>query len=96
MRWSGNNLWRGVIPASVPACATVAYFVRALDVSGNTVESPVKTFVVAGSCGVPGDFDGNGTVEAPTSRRCSTTGALVASPISTAMAPPTPRICRSC
>ena len=63
MRWSGNNLWRGVIPASVPACATVAYFVRALDVSGNTVESPVKTFVVAGSCGVPGDFDGNGTVD---------------------------------
>ena len=63
MRWSGNNLWRGVIPASVPACATVAYFVRALDVSGNTVESPVKTFVVAGSCGVPGVFDGNGTVD---------------------------------
>jgi len=63
MRWSRNNLWRGVIPASVPACATVAYFVRALDVSGNTVESPVKTFVVSGSCGVPGDFDGNGTVD---------------------------------
>ena len=63
MRWSGNSLWRGVIPASVPACATVAYFVRAHDVSGNIVESPVKTFAVPGSCGIPGDFDGNGTID---------------------------------
>ena len=63
MRWSGNSLWRGVIPASVPACATVAYFVRALDASGNIVESPVKTFAVPGSCGIPGDFDGNGTID---------------------------------
>ncbi len=52
-----------MIPASVPACATVAYFVRALDASGNIVESPVKTFAVPGSCGIPGDFDGNGTID---------------------------------
>lgn len=63
MRWSGNSLWRGVIPAKIPACATVSYFVRALDVSGNVGNSPVKTFVVGGSCGIPGDFDGNGTVD---------------------------------
>ena len=63
MRWSGNSLWRGVIPATVPACATVTYLVRALDVSGNVSDSPTKTFVVGGSCGIPGDFDGNGTVD---------------------------------
>ena len=63
MRWSGNSLWRGVIPATVPACATVTYLVRALDASGNVADSPTKTFVVGGSCGIPGDFDGNGTVD---------------------------------
>ena len=63
MAWSGNSLWRGVIPATVPACATVAYFVRALDASGNVATSPVKSFTVPGSCGIPGDFDGNGVVD---------------------------------
>ncbi|MEY3025139.1 MAG: hypothetical protein RL136_1536 [Planctomycetota bacterium] len=63
MLWSGNSLWRGVIPAKLPACATVEYFVRARDVSGNVADSPVKSFVVGGSCGVPGDFDGNGVVD---------------------------------
>ena len=63
MRWSGNSLWRGVIPAGLPACATVEYFVRALDVSGNISNSPLKSFVVGGSCGIPGDFDGNGVVD---------------------------------
>jgi hypothetical protein len=63
MLWSGNSLWRGVIPAGLPACATVEYFVRAHDVSGNFANSPVKSFVVGGSCGIPGDFDGNGMVD---------------------------------
>jgi len=63
MLWSGNSLWRGVIPASLPACATVTYLVRALDVSGNSADSPTKTFVVGGSCGIPGDFDGNGVID---------------------------------
>ena len=57
----GNNLWRGVIPAQ-PACAHVDYFVRAFDVSNNMGTSPIKSFVAAGSCGVPGDLDGNGVV----------------------------------
>ena len=61
MKWDGNNLWRGVIPAQ-PACAHVDYFVRALDVSNNTGTSPIKSFVAAGSCGIPGDLDGNGVV----------------------------------
>ncbi len=61
MEWSGNNLWRGVIPVQ-PACATVTYLVRALDVSGNSSDSPVLSFVVGGSCGIEGDFDGDGVV----------------------------------
>ncbi len=61
MKWDGNNLWRGVIPAQ-PACAHVDYFVRAFDVSNNMGTSPIKSFVAAGSCGVPGDLDGNGVV----------------------------------
>ena len=62
MAWSGNSLWRGVIPVQA-ACATVTYFVRALDVSGNVAVSPVKSFVVGGSCGIAGDFDNSGAVD---------------------------------
>jgi len=62
MAWSGNSLWRGVIPAQ-GACATVRYFVRALDASNNVATSPFKSFVTAGSCGIPGDLDGNGAVD---------------------------------
>ncbi|MFM7051454.1 MAG: FG-GAP-like repeat-containing protein [Planctomycetota bacterium] len=63
MAWSGNNLWRGVIPAQA-ACAGVEYWVRALDVSNNVANSPVKTFVVPGKCGVFGDLNGDGIVNA--------------------------------
>ncbi|MFM7261012.1 MAG: FG-GAP-like repeat-containing protein, partial [bacterium] len=63
MRWSGNSLWRGVIPAQAD-CATVEYFVRALDVSNNTATSSIKTFVTPGTCGIPGDLNGDGTVNA--------------------------------
>jgi hypothetical protein len=63
MAWSGNSLWRGVIPAQ-DACSTVEYFVRARDVSGNESTSPIKSFVTAGSCGIPGDLNGDGVVNA--------------------------------
>lgn len=63
MAWSGNNLWRGVIPAQA-ACADVSYFVRALDVSNNVGTSAALAFKVPGSCGVPGDLDGDGSVSA--------------------------------
>jgi hypothetical protein len=63
MAWSGNSLWRGVIPAQDP-CTTVEYFVRARDVSGNESTSPVKSFVTAGSCGAVGDLNGDGAVNA--------------------------------
>ena len=62
MAWSGNSLWRGVIPVQ-PPCATVRYFVRAVDASNNVANSPEKLFVTGGSCGIPGDLDGNGVVD---------------------------------
>ncbi|MFM7135184.1 MAG: FG-GAP repeat domain-containing protein, partial [Planctomycetota bacterium] len=63
MAWSGNSLWRGVIPAQA-ACAQVAYFVRALDVSNNVGTSASLSFKVPGSCGIPGDLNGDGQVNA--------------------------------
>ncbi|MFZ9914909.1 MAG: dockerin type I domain-containing protein, partial [Phycisphaerales bacterium] len=63
MAWSGNSLWRGVIPAQA-ACAQVEYWVRALDVSNNVANSPVKSFAVPGSCGVFGDLNADGIVNA--------------------------------
>jgi hypothetical protein len=62
MAWSGNSLWRGVIPPQ-GACKTVEYFVRAFDASNNVANSPVKSFVTGGSCGIPGDLDGDGDVD---------------------------------
>ena len=62
MAWSGNGLWRGVIPAQ-GSCAHVEYFVRAVDASNNVATSPSKSFVTAGNCGIPGDIDGNGAVD---------------------------------
>lgn len=62
MAWSGNSLWRGVIPPQ-GACKTVVYFVRAFDASNNVANSPAKSFVTGGSCGIPGDLDGDGDVD---------------------------------
>jgi len=63
MLWSGNSLWRGVIPGQA-ACASVSYRVRALDAAGNVGTSQPLAYVVRGSCGIPGDLDGNGVVNA--------------------------------
>lgn len=62
MAWSGNSLWRGVIPAQA-VCAEVSYFVRALDVSNNISNSPTKFFTVPGTCGPIGDLNGDGRVD---------------------------------
>ena len=61
MRWSGNSLWRGTIPAQA-VCATVQYFVRARDVSLNVRNGPTKSFVVPGTCTVVGDLNGDSIV----------------------------------
>ncbi|MSR41796.1 MAG: hypothetical protein EXS10_07855 [Phycisphaerales bacterium] len=62
MLWSGNSLWRGTIPAQA-ACATVQYFVCALDVSQNLRVGPTKSFVVPGSCAIVGDLNADGVVD---------------------------------
>jgi hypothetical protein len=61
MRWHGNNMWRGVIPAQAPSAA-VEYWVTAVDFSSNVGTGPTKTFTEAGPPANPADLDGNGVV----------------------------------
>ncbi len=63
MAWSGNSLWRGVIPVQAD-CATIEYSIRALDVSNNVATSAIKNFATPGKCGIPGDLDNDGLVNA--------------------------------
>ncbi|MFO0783028.1 MAG: hypothetical protein U0636_05040 [Phycisphaerales bacterium] len=41
MKWSGNNQWRGVLPALVGD--NVAYWVEATDWAGNVASAPPRT-----------------------------------------------------
>ena len=61
MRWHGNNMWRGVIPAQAPSAA-VDYWVIAIDFSGNVGTGPTRSFTEAGPPPNPADLDGNGVV----------------------------------
>jgi hypothetical protein len=61
MRWHGNNMWRGVIPAQAPSAA-VEYWVTAIDFSSNVGTGPTRTFTEAGPPANPADLDGNGVV----------------------------------
>jgi hypothetical protein len=62
MAWSGNSLWRGVIPAQ-KVSGTVEYFVTALDFASNLATGPTRSFeVTLPDC--PADVDGNGAVDA--------------------------------
>jgi hypothetical protein len=61
MRWHGNNMWRGVIPAQAPSAA-VEYWVTAVDFSSNVGTGPTRTFIEAGPPANPADLDGNGVV----------------------------------
>jgi hypothetical protein len=61
MRWHGNNMWRGVIPAQAPSAA-VEYWVTAVDFSSNVGTGPTRTFTEAGPPANPADLDGNGVV----------------------------------
>jgi hypothetical protein len=47
MHWSGNNMWRVVIPAQ-PAGANVDYYILARDWANNPVAGEVKSFVEGG------------------------------------------------
>ncbi|MBX3375316.1 MAG: VCBS repeat-containing protein [Phycisphaeraceae bacterium] len=56
MDWSGNSLWRGVLPA---ATGRITYWVTALDWASNPGTGSTHTFVIAAD---PADLDGDGTV----------------------------------
>ncbi len=59
--WSGNSLWRGVLP-EFPACSEVAYRMVAVDWAGNEGSSEWMVFISPGECGGGADIDGDGTV----------------------------------
>jgi len=61
MLWSGNSLWRGVIP-SMPAGAHVEFWVTALDWALNEGTGPTGSFDVENP-DVAGDVDGDGDVD---------------------------------
>ncbi|MBX3354156.1 MAG: VCBS repeat-containing protein [Phycisphaeraceae bacterium] len=58
MKWVGNNLWRGVIPA-MPAGASVSYFVTAIDHADNVGTGPTRDYIEAGPPPVAGDVNGD-------------------------------------
>ena len=62
MQWSGNNLWRAVMPAQ-PAGANVDYYVLARDWANNLVAGEVKSFVEGGTPANPADLNGDGRVD---------------------------------
>ncbi len=61
MVWSGNNMWRGVMPAQ-PAGASVDYFVSARDWANNLGSSAVVSFTEGGTPANPADLNADGTV----------------------------------
>jgi hypothetical protein len=62
MQWSGNNLWRAVMPAQ-PAGANVDYYVLARDWANNLVAGEVKSFIEGGTPANPADLNGDGRVD---------------------------------
>ena len=62
MNWSGNSLWRGVMP-DVGPCRQVSYFVRATDGASNVGEGEVRNFETNGQCGSSADLNGDGRVD---------------------------------
>lgn len=62
MPWSGNNLWRGVIPAQSPG-AVVAYFVTARDWANILGTGTTLSYTEAGTPSSPADINGDGLVD---------------------------------
>ncbi len=61
MAWSGNSLWRGVIPAQATS-GTVEYFVTALDFASNLATGPTRSFILSlPDC--PADINNSGAVD---------------------------------
>lgn len=61
MKWSGNNQWRGTMPAQ-PGAASVVYWVQATDWAGNAGAGTSKNFVEGGTAPNPADLNGDGVV----------------------------------
>ncbi len=59
---TGNNLWRGSIPAQTPG-STVSYSVRCIDASGNTGDGATLSFVEPGTPPNPADLNNDGMVD---------------------------------
>jgi hypothetical protein len=61
MAWSGNSVWRGVIPAQT-ASGTIEYFVTALDFANNLATGPTRSFTLTlPDC--PADINNSGAVD---------------------------------
>ena len=60
MKWSGNSLWRGVIPVQ-PGSGLMEYYVTARDFANNLATGPTKSFTLTLPC--PADIAGNGQVD---------------------------------
>jgi len=62
MQWSGNNLWRAVMPAQ-PAGANVDYYILARDWANNLGTGEVKSFVEGGTPANPADLNNDTRVD---------------------------------
>jgi hypothetical protein len=62
MDWSGNALWRGVIPGTGPCGGVIEYHIEARDFAGNLGTGPTESFIVAG-VPLPGDINGDCRVD---------------------------------
>ncbi len=62
MKWSGNNQWRGVMPAR-PRATSVEYWVTATDWANNVATGASKFFTEGGTPPVLGDLNNDGIVD---------------------------------
>lgn len=58
MKWVGNSMWRGVVPA-IPGGSKVDYYVTAIDWAGNIGTSPSRSIVLPQPRPCVGDIDGS-------------------------------------
>lgn len=62
MRWSGNNQWRGVLPACPPG-SEVEYWISAADWCNNVATGTSKFFTEGGTPPIVGDLNDDGIVD---------------------------------
>jgi hypothetical protein len=62
MKWSGNSLWRGVIP-KIPSGREVSYYISATDWAGNVGTSSTLSIGLPQGPACAGDVNGNNQVD---------------------------------